>query len=107
MLDAGGVSFYENGVVSLNLPVADEVLQARASRTTHPLALDLFSQFYSKVVDRHFVVDNPYLHKTKKEVVEIISNNDCGELIQSTCSCAHNMFKSEVAPVSRTGWRRK
>lgn len=42
---AGGVRFFENGVVSLNLPLADEALRARASRTTHPLVLDLFTKF--------------------------------------------------------------
>jgi len=39
---AKGVSFFENGIVSLNFPVADEALRARASRTTHPLALSYF-----------------------------------------------------------------
>jgi hypothetical protein len=36
---AGGVQFFENGIVSLNLPVADEAIRARGSRTTHPVAL--------------------------------------------------------------------
>src|SRR5215207_1902557 len=43
---AGGVRFFENGIVSLNLPVADEVQRARASRTTHPISLHLFTEFY-------------------------------------------------------------
>jgi hypothetical protein len=30
------IVFYENGVTSFNLPIADHVLGARASRTTHP-----------------------------------------------------------------------
>jgi hypothetical protein len=34
-VQAEGVRFYENGVVSLNLPIAGEALRARASRTTH------------------------------------------------------------------------
>ncbi len=37
------VSFYENGVVSLNLPLADHVLGSRATRTTHPRVLREFS----------------------------------------------------------------
>jgi 7-cyano-7-deazaguanine synthase in queuosine biosynthesis len=96
MLNAGGVSFFENGVVSLNLPVADEVLQARASRTTHPITLALFSQFYSLVTERQFIIDNPYLFKTKSEIIEIIANNRGAKLIQYTCSCAHNMFKAKT-----------
>lgn len=38
---ARGVRFFENGIVSLNWPLADEALQSRASRTTHPKSLDL------------------------------------------------------------------
>ncbi len=95
---ANGVRFFENGIVSLNLPIADEVLRARASRTTHPQALELFTKLYSLVVERCFVVDNPYLFKTKAEAVSIIAERGAGHLIQHTCSCAHGFFKS------RTQW---
>lgn len=86
---AGGISFYENGVVSLNLPVADEVVGARASRTTHPLALAYFEQLMQLVLDRPFVVDNPFLFKTKQDVVSLIADAGHAELIGQTCSCAH------------------
>ncbi len=93
---AGGVRFFENGVVSLNLPVADEVLRARASRTTHPVALQLFQFLYSKVTERDFAIDNPYIHKTKTEVVASLSANKAAHLISLTCSCSHSMFKSKA-----------
>lgn len=35
---AAGMRFFENGVVSVNFPVAGEVVRSRASRTTHPIA---------------------------------------------------------------------
>jgi hypothetical protein len=93
---AGGVRFFENGVVSLNLPVADEVIGSRASRTTHPWALDLFGRFYSLVLDRKLVVDNPYQFMTKAEVVKVIAENGGGKLIGYTCSCAHQgRFRSK------------
>ncbi|MFE4108463.1 PD-(D/E)XK nuclease domain-containing protein [Almyronema epifaneia] len=94
-VQAGGVSFFENGIVSLNLPVADEVVRARASRTTHPYVLDLFSKLYSLVTEREFVVDNPYLFKTKAEVINTIASNNGSHLISQTCSCAHQMYKSK------------
>ncbi len=68
-VQAGGVRFFENGIVSLNLPVADEVIRARASRTTHPVALHLLKSLCSAVTERDFAVDNPYLFKTKADVV--------------------------------------
>lgn len=94
-IKAGGVSFFENGVVSLNLPVADEVIRARASRTTHPYVLDLFSKLYSLITERKFIVDNPFLFKTKAEVITTISENNGDHLISQTCSCAHQWYKSK------------
>jgi hypothetical protein len=93
-VQAGGVRFFENGIVSLNLPVADEAIRARASRTTHPMALELFTSLCKAVTGRTFTVDNPYLFKTKTEVVQILSTSRAAHLIPHTCSCAHSMFKS-------------
>jgi hypothetical protein len=54
---------------------------------------------FGLVLDRNFVVDNPYLFKTKKEVVEVLAANRGGPLIAFTCSCAHQgIFQS------RTRW---
>ena len=75
-IKARGVRFFENGVVSLNLPMADEVLRSRASRTTHPITLHLLQSLCAAVVGGDFAVDNPYCFKTKTEVVQIISR--CG-----------------------------
>ncbi|HEY3321211.1 MAG TPA: hypothetical protein VGP72_12145 [Planctomycetota bacterium] len=94
-VNAKGVRFFENGVISLNLPVADEVVGARASRTTHPHALHLFQQFFSRVLGRDCIVDNPYLFKTKTDIVSIIAANGCGDLIGKTVSCSHSFFKAK------------
>jgi hypothetical protein len=96
LIHAGGVRFFENGVVSLNFPVADEVVRARASRTTHPLSLLALQGLCSTVTGRDFTVDNPYVFKTKTEVTESLSLNNAAHLIPYTCSCAHLMFKSKT-----------
>ena len=95
-INSGGVRFFENGVVSLNLPVADEVVRSRASRTTHPIALHLLQLLCSAVANRGFIVDNPYFFKTKTEVVEILASCGVPHLIGHSCSCAHSMFKSKT-----------
>lgn len=97
-INAGGVRFFENGVVSLNFPVADEVLRSRASRTTHPIALHLLQSLCAAVVERDLVIDNPYCYKTRTDVVETLSALGLPHLIAQTCSCAHSIFKS------RTQW---
>ena len=94
-VDAGGVRFYENGIVSLNLPIAQEVVRARASRTTHPIALHLLQTLCAAVTDRNFTVDNPYLFKTKTEVVATLAQNKAADLVSDTCSCSHLMFQSK------------
>jgi hypothetical protein len=92
---AEGVRFFENGVVSLNLPVADEVIRSRASRTTHPVSLELFTEFFSLLTERSLVFDNPYIHMTKTEVVSVLDKFGAAELIGHSCSCSHPMFKSK------------
>jgi 7-cyano-7-deazaguanine synthase in queuosine biosynthesis len=93
-LRASGVRFFENGVVSLNFPVADEVVRARASRTTHPVALDLIERLLTMVLERPFKVDNPFILRTKGEVVRSIADHGHADLISQTRSCAHGMFVS-------------
>lgn len=95
-LQAGGVRFYENGIVSLNLPIAGEVLRARASRTTHPVALWLLTSLCTAVTERDFTVDNPYLFKTKTEVVASLAKYGAAHLIPHTCSCSHSMFQTKT-----------
>jgi hypothetical protein len=52
-------SFYENGIVSLNLPISRQVIGTMATRTTHPLFLTRLEEFLSKVAERSFRIDNP------------------------------------------------
>lgn len=92
MTQAKRILFFENGVVSLNLPVADEVVRARASRTTHPHSLRLLTDFAGRVMGRHMEVVNPYINETKSDVVSTIVRHGAGHLIGLSVSCAHTMF---------------
>lgn len=86
-VQAGGVHFFENGVVSLNLPVADQVQGGRASRTTHPLVLMDMEKLSVLVAGRPFAVDNPYIFDTKADVVRRTLALRQPDLIRFTCSC--------------------
>lgn len=83
------IRFYENGVVSLNLPLSPQVVGAKATRTTHPRVIRGFARILSLVADRDFKVDNPYIWKTKSEVVKHIVDSGCGEMIKYATSCTH------------------
>jgi hypothetical protein len=89
----GSARLYENGVVSVNLPPAGQLVGARASRTTHPRVLCETSRLLSLLAGVRrpgaaFVVENPFLWSTKREVVELIAKAGCADLIRLTNSCS-------------------
>ncbi len=90
--------FFENGMVSINLPVLTQVVGGRASRTTHPKVLRLMGHLFSHVLERPFRVENPFQFKTKTEIVETIAQHGCQEFVQRTTSCAKPRLASEVHP---------
>ena len=87
--------FYENGVVSLNLPLAAQVVGARATRTTHPQALDGFQRIMCAVLGCDVFIDNQFAWMTKTEVVKTIAAHGCGDMIRDTRSCTrvHDMTR--------------
>lgn len=89
LFEKNTIYFYENGITSFNLPIAKQVLSTRASRTTHPKVLDQFSRFFTTLFDNEFHVLNPFMWKTKKEIVEIIGNQKCKDLLSWARSCSH------------------
>lgn len=95
MLGTDHLRFYENGVVSLNLPICTQVVGGRATRTTHPRVIKGFQNLFSLLGDSRFTVENPYLWKTKAEVIEVILRHGHGDLIDSSISCAHTWERTK------------
>lgn len=89
MLGLNNLRFYENGPVSLNLPVCAQVVGGRSTRTTHPRVIAGFQNLFSLLAEEHFTVENPYLWKTKAEVIDVILKAGHPDLIAPSISCAH------------------
>ncbi len=89
IFDLWKIRFYENGVVSINLPISPQVVGGRATRTTHPQVLNGFSEIFSAILQKPFAVENPFRWKTNAEVVKTIREAGCGDLIKHTVSCTH------------------
>lgn len=87
MFDRNELSFYENGVVSINLPIAEHVLGTRASRTTHPRVFTDLSRLFSLLLSDVFTVRNPFVWKTKSDVAQVLAKQQCADLISRTFSC--------------------
>lgn len=83
------IRFYENGVVSLNLPISEQAVGGRATRTTHPQVLNGYASLFRLLTDGPFEVENPFLWLTKGEVVDFIGDSKCGELLKNSVTCTH------------------
>lgn len=95
-------TFYENGVVSLNLPIAKDVLGSRATKTTHPSVIRGFERIFSHLADQQIEISTPYLWFTKTDVVERIVSHGFGPLLPRTVSCVHPMqWTTEVRHCGR------
>ena len=87
---------YENGVVSLNLPISAQLIGARATRTTHPMVINGFNELFSMLMGKPFKVENPFLWETKADIVSQIADAGCADLIKDTVSCAHVMEMTDL-----------
>ena len=83
------IRLYENGNVSVNLPIAENVIGARATRSTHPSVIAGVNQLFSCLFEDPITVENPYSLLTKAEVLERIAAHGCADLIPQTVSCSH------------------
>lgn len=88
MFGAKRLLLFENGVVSLNLPISKQVVGALATRTTHPQSIALLRDLLERIADPPVVFENPYFWRTKTEVVETIERHGEGDLIQLAFSCS-------------------
>jgi len=96
MLGKSRIRFYENGVVSFNLPLSMQCLGGRASRTTHPQTLAGFSKLFTAIFGCDFTVENPFLWKTKTDIVRGIKASGFGKLCATTISCAHTWERTNA-----------
>jgi len=80
-------SFYENGVVSINPPVAGDVVGGRATRTTHPKVLRGLETLFSVLLDRRIEIQTPLQWLTKTEVIQKIKAAGVADMLGQTVSC--------------------
>lgn len=83
------LSFFENGVVSHNLPISSQVVGTMATRTTHPRTIDLLNQLIEMIAPDTTRVTNAYAWMTKRDVVERIAEYDGNAMIRTAVSCTH------------------
>lgn len=82
---------FENGITSINLSRREDLFNARASRTTHPQTVAKLQSFYSLLSEKEFKIHQPFLNKTKGDVMEIIGRL-APDLLSSSVSCSKASF---------------
>jgi hypothetical protein len=92
----GEINVFENGVTSINLSKRQDLINARASRTTHPKTLYLIQDFFRMVTEKNITINHPYIFKTKKDIFDLIAKFNREGYINSTMSCTKtfNKFKN-------------
>jgi len=88
---------YENGTTSLNLLRRQDLINARASRTTHPKTLGLMSVFLSEVNGSPVSVLNPFWQHTKTDVFSLLDRVGGRDLIGSAVSCSKTFQRVGLA----------
>lgn len=84
---------FENGVTSLNFSKRADLINARASRTTHPKTLKLLEAFYSLVGGTKRPIIHPFLYNTKTDIFNKIKEAGKISYINSTISCTKTFLK--------------
>lgn len=82
------IRFFENGIVSHNLPISPQVIGTMATRTTHPLVLKKLNDLMALVAPDAPRITNGYQWLTKRDVIERIRRHGAEAHIKSAVSCA-------------------
>ena len=99
----GQRSFYlfENGITGINFPRRQSLMNARASRTTHPKTVHHLQKLFSLVEGSEVEIRNPLLYLTKTDVVQKLRDLGHPELYPSSVSCG--VTRSKSAPATHCG----
>jgi 7-cyano-7-deazaguanine synthase in queuosine biosynthesis len=90
-------TIFENGITSFNFLRRQELVNARATRTTHPQTIERLQTFFSTVIGDAFHIVTPFLWKTKPEVISDIATATGTPLIVSAVSCSRTFHKIGAA----------
>ena len=91
-LELNEVLLADNGIVSINLPINDQLVGTLASRSTHPGFIHRFNLFLAALYDDPPTIRNPLWSRTRPETLEILKQAGLGDLLRPTSSCSHHRF---------------
>lgn len=90
------LSFYENGIVSHNLPISPQVVGTMATRTTHPDSIAHLNRLLALIAPSGTKISNPYQWLTKTEVIERIERHRGVQMIGTAVSCTRVIHQTKL-----------
>jgi 7-cyano-7-deazaguanine synthase in queuosine biosynthesis len=87
----------ENGITTFNLPRLGQTMGALATRSTHPRFVHLFHQLIDEALNARFQITTPFLWRTRAEVLKVLKENDCTDLLPLSSSCNESR-RSKIHP---------
>jgi hypothetical protein len=97
-LELPTVALADNGVVSLNLPINDQLIGTMASRSAHPKSMRLFNEFVGLVLPSKPSLTNPLWSRTRTEALQILTKAGAETLLEKTNSCSHPRYLTAIRP---------
>ena len=80
------IYIFENGTLALNIPLTQSRIYSN-TRTVHPRFLQDYEKLLSDLFGSHVRIENPFVNKTKGEVVKLLDAEGFRELLKVTVSC--------------------
>ena len=78
----------DNGVMSINLRKLDQTIGSMATRSTHPVFLKRFERLARSAFRDTIRIVNPFITRTRAEVLEVLRDAGHADLIQEAVSCS-------------------
>lgn len=89
------VMIAENGQMAIHLPLSAARIGAFSTHTAHPEFVTQASEFFTQLLDYPITIENPYLYRTKGEVVEkLVSSHQSAVAISVSCWRGSRLGKS-------------
>ena len=86
------VTIFENGITSFNFPRRQDLVNARATRTTHPKTISLLQEVFSAITSEEFHITTPFIWKTRADVVAALADATGSALVPSAVSCSRTFL---------------
>jgi len=81
------LALYENGYGAINLPFRVSEVGLDHARSVHPLSLQMVSHLISLILNKQFLIHNPFIWWTKAEMCHVLEGMNVVDIAWETISC--------------------